>query len=153
MAASMRATFIPSRPGSRALPVGRFYQRTAALRPSGSREKQPKWSDPVKVIPAIARMLTGATIVSHNTPFEDKFIDALLARHGHVLTCDYHYRDLGSLVTGWLAAKGLPLIVPPKLNLIAQACGIDPAGYSTHTALGDTRLARDVHDVVLGGAR
>lgn len=136
-----------------ALTIGRYYDRTADLRPPGTRDsKALKWADPDKVMPWLARTLSGAILVAHNAPFDAGHLKALLARHGHVLTCDYHYRDLGSLVTGWMAAKGLPLIVPPKLNLIAQACGIDPAGYATHTALGDTRLARDIHDVVIGGA-
>lgn len=42
------------------------------------------------------------------------------------------------------------LASPLGIQDAARAVGLDPGDYDTHTALGDARLARDIHDVVMG---
>lgn len=134
-----------------ALRIGRFYERTAALKPAGSREKAPKWTDPAKLAPELARMLDGAVLVGQNTWFDAGFISAFLAAHSQVLTADYHWQNLGSLLTGWKAGRGMPVAVPGRLDDLAVAAGADLALYDRHTALGDATLSRDLWDLVMGG--
>lgn len=136
-----------------ALQVGGYYKRTAGLKAAGSREKSPKWSDPVKTVPLIASLLDGAVLIGQNPWFDASFLSALLKRHGHVLTCDYHYQNLGSLVTGWLLGRGEPVPSSRKLDDLAKAAGLDLDGYERHTALGDCRLGRDLWDLIHGGRR
>jgi DNA polymerase III epsilon subunit-like protein len=148
-----------------ALRIGGYYLRTAELLPPLSRKQGRKWSDPAKAAAQLAGLLDGVTLVAANPAFDAAFIAAFLRRHGHVLTCDYHYRDIGTLVTGWVhgyqtavtrlrpgAMGGVPHL-PKKQHLadMAAVAGVDPAGYDTHTALGDTRLARDIYVRVTGG--
>jgi hypothetical protein len=41
--------------------------------------------------------------------------------------------------------------VPRPTHLLAEAVGLDVSKYELHTALGDCRLARDMHDAVYAG--
>jgi DNA polymerase III epsilon subunit-like protein len=132
-----------------ALRVGHYYERTAGLKAAGSREKAPKWTDPVKLAPELARLLDGAVLIGQNPWFDASFLSALLQRHGQVLTADYHYRDLGSLVTGYLRGTGRVPDPRMKLDALAVALGLDPLSYERHSALGDCRLERDMWDEVM----
>jgi hypothetical protein len=40
--------------------------------------------------------------------------------------------------------------VPRPTEVLAEAIGLDPEKYAKHTAMGDCRLARDMHDAVSG---
>jgi DNA polymerase III epsilon subunit-like protein len=134
-----------------ALRVGHYYERTAGLKAAGSREKAPKWADPVKLAPELAALLDGAVFIGQNPWFDASFISALLLRHGQVLTADYHYRDIGSLVTGFLRGTGRVPAPGMKLDALAACLGLDPLSYERHSALGDVRLERDMWDEVWGG--
>jgi DNA polymerase III epsilon subunit-like protein len=76
-------------------------------------------------------------------------LGALPPPHGQVLTADYHYRDLGSLVTGYLRGTGRVPDPGMKLDALAVALGLDPLSYERHSALGDCRLERDMWDEVM----
>jgi len=133
-----------------ALRIGRYYERTAGLLPPLSRKQGRKWAAPAKLAPELARMLDGAVLVGANPSFDAAFIGRLLRAHGHLLTADYHMLDLGSLVLGWNRGTGRSLDGPLKMDAAIRACGLDPASYEAHTALGDARAVRDCWDIVMG---
>jgi DNA polymerase III epsilon subunit-like protein len=158
-----------------ALRIGRYYERTAGLKPSGTRANVAKWAKPDEAAAEIACLLDGATLLGHNPPFDAAFIGAFLRRHGHVLTADHHLIDTGTLVTGYLAgarrgfrdaweedgrlapAAGRVVVTrypePMGKHLadMARAVGVDPLGFEQHTAIGDARLALAVYRAVMGG--
>lgn len=114
-----------------ALAVGRFAERTGALRPAtlgDLRRRGPVrrrggrvpdlwnatwggddsrfWSDPVDVAAVLSRVLQGATLVAANPAFDAGFIGAFLNRLGHpAQPWHYRLRDIGSMAYGWLAAQ------------------------------------------------
>jgi DNA polymerase III epsilon subunit-like protein len=133
-----------------ALRIGRYYERTAGLLPPLSRKTGPKWTDPAKLAATLASLLDGAVLVGANPSFDAGFISALLRAHGQVLTADYHLLDAGSLVLGWNRGTGRSLDGPLKMDAAIRACGLDPASYEAHTALGDARAVRDCWDTVMG---
>lgn len=150
--------------------IGDYYRRCAVSRePAGTARKITRANaDPTTaaaVACEIAHLLPGCLFVAANPHFDAGFLNEFLRRNDQCPTCDYHFRDIGSLVTGYAAgvraAGGFRAEVPraacwpvsPKLHDMARAVGIDPGGYEAHTALGDCRLARDIHDRVMGGAR
>lgn len=149
-----------------ALKVGGYYQRcqvqdrqpgeAAPLRLPGSGEggKIPllaTW----EVAHEVATLLNGAHFIAANPAFDSGHLDAFLRANGQCLTVDYHLTDIGSLVRGWAAGKGLLATAsqfPLKLDAAARATGINPDAYERHSALDDARVARDVYDAVMGGA-
>lgn len=191
-----------SRADPTALRISRFYERTADMQQDSLVARtfdlalagmDPYWSDPALLAAEIAPMLDGATLVGANVgSFDAPFLDAFLRANGQCGAWDYHYRDIGSLVTGYIEGhaagycagwselardvrrwpecdgKREPRIfesgerrysygnaapASPKLTDMACAVGIDPDDYSAHEALDDARLARDIYDRVMGGAR
>ncbi|HUZ52263.1 MAG TPA: hypothetical protein VMU94_07015 [Streptosporangiaceae bacterium] len=134
-----------------ALTIGGYYKRTADLKSPRTRDnKALKWTDPVKLAPFLAHLLDGAVLVGQNTWFDAGFLSALLRANEHVLTCDYHYQNLGSLLAGWLRGRGIQVPQSLKLDDLARAAGLSLDGYNRHTAIGDTRLTRDAFDLVMG---
>jgi DNA polymerase III epsilon subunit-like protein len=122
-----------------------------------------------RVAAAVASLTNDAQIVAANPAFDAGFLESFLRRHGHCPAWDYHLRDIGSLVTGYIAGwdaawhacpdvpglslSGMPSSpLSPKLADMARALEIDPLDYEAHAALGDARLARDIWDRVTGGA-
>jgi len=89
----------------------------------------------------------GATIVGANPAFDMEGLTALLRRHR--LAPMWHYRpiDVEALTAGHLGRH------PGGLNACARALGIEVDTAGEHTALGDTEVARAIHDHILGGAR
>lgn len=142
-----------------ALRVNRYYQRLAGL-------PVPKWSEPAHAARTVASLIAGAMIVAANPAFDAGFLDVFLRKNGQCPAWDYHLRDIGSMVAGWVhgyqhvvttvrpgAMGGVPhLPASPKLADAARAVGIDPGLYEAHTALGDARLVKAVYDAVTGGA-
>jgi hypothetical protein len=59
----------------------------------------------------------------------------------------YHPEDVPSTARGWLLGRGY-VNPPAKSDLISLACGIDPARYGRHEALGDCRWLRDLSDLI-----
>lgn len=113
----------------------------------------------------IAEMLSGATLVAANPAFDAGHLDCFLRANGQCPAWDYHLRDIGSMVAGWVhgvqsgvmqvrpgAMGGVPhLPETPKVADAARVMGIDPDAYEAHTALGDARLVKAVYDAVTGG--
>ena len=148
-----------------ALSIGGYVKRCHARRdkPGTARmiSRTNKSLIPAEEVAAtIEEILDGALLVGANPWFDREHIDAFLRDWGHCLTADYHMRDIGSLVTGYIAGRcaGAPASAERlrpaegarKLTDMARAMGLDPDGYEAHTALGDARLVRDIWDAVMG---
>lgn len=144
-----------------ALKVGGYYERcrAKALETGGGKlvhdSEEP--ADALvcggpEIARAVAGSLDGVVLVGANVgSFDVPHLDAWLRTHGECLTADYHYLDIGSLVLGWKCAAGR-IDGPLKMDAALRACGLDPADYEAHTALGDARAVRDCWDVVMGEA-
>jgi hypothetical protein len=160
-----------------ALKVGGYYERCEARNwpvgdvkqipcPVGEfPEEKPLPTDSRRLADNVAPMLSGALLVAANPGFDAGHLDAFLRANGQCGTWDYHLRDIGSMVAGWVhgvqntvmqvrpgAMGGVPYLPEsPKVAGAARAMGIDPGQYEAHTALGDARLVRDIYDAVTGG--
>jgi hypothetical protein len=81
---------------AKALEVGKFYERTARMRPASFAERSesysgvwdltekdslPLWSDPGSLAPHLAQLLDGATLIAANPTFDAGFLSAFLAAH------------------------------------------------------------------------
>jgi DNA polymerase III epsilon subunit-like protein len=145
-----------------ALRIGRFYERTITLTEPGG----DGWAEPYGAALDIARLLDSALIVAANPAFDAAFLAAFLRSHDQVAAHDYHLRDIGSLVTGYIAGvtRGYEMAAggrpddadwPPlragsvHLADMARAVGVKPEAYEAHTAIGDARMARDIWDAVM----
>ena len=100
---------------------------------------------------SLAPTLAGAHIIATNPGFDTDHVAAFLRANGECPTWDYHLTDIASLVRGHAAAAGRSLPFPLKVTDAAAAVGIDSSAYDAHTALGDTRLVRDIFDAVMPG--
>jgi hypothetical protein len=148
-----------------ALKVGGYYDRCRArgldtgdgrLVHSTEEEADNASVDAASIARHVAATLSGAILVGANVgSFDVPHLDGYLRAHGECLAADYHYQDIGSLVTGWACGKGIEARepVPLRLSGALRACSLDPADYEAHTALGDARAVRDIWDRVTGGAR
>lgn len=107
----------------------------------------------------LAGLLDGATIVGSNPPFDAAFLRVFLD------ATPWHYRTVGiatlaaGYVRGLAASTQLPASgdevapLPFSSRKLSQAVGVEPPAEGVaHTAMGDTRWARDVYDAVMGGA-
>jgi hypothetical protein len=99
----------------------------------------------------LAPMLSGAHVIAANPGFDTDHVAAFLRANGECPAWDYHLTDIGSLVRGHAAARGGSLPFPLKVTDAATAAGIDLSAHDAHTALGDTRLVRDIFDAVTAG--
>lgn len=149
-----------------ALEVGRFWQRhpQAHLVPLVGKlaDVTPELpdtppSEPVfrerEVLQVVAELTAGkAYIMGSNPAFDTQTLAARMAVYG--ITPDWHYHpiDVPDRAAGWLAGQGRPVPAnekgDEKSDLIAKACGVDPALYARHEALGDCRLFRDLWDAI-----
>lgn len=100
-----------------------------------------------EAVTAIANVLSGAVIVGSNPGFDDRFLRKLVG-HGNA---QWHYRpydivQLAAAKLGVQAAGPLPWPTHP----MSRAVGVEPPSKDVaHTALGDARWARDVHDAAM----
>jgi hypothetical protein len=158
----------------KSLQVGRYYERCkVADSPAGSGRilASPAMRGKTGARQArliahdVAVLLDGALIIGANPWFDAGHVDAFLREHGQCLAADYHMRDIGSVVDGYLAGHDLarrncafckheppePLRRPESMRLteIARVLGINPDSYDTHTALGDARLTRAIWNAVM----
>jgi len=133
-----------------ALRIGRFRERHLVDPTWGA-----AWTGPGPIIPlsresainAIVHVLSGAVIVGSNPGFDDRFLRKLLGPGG----AQWHYRpyDIVQLAAAKIGAQQAgPL--PWRSHVLSRAVGVEPPTEDVaHTALGDARWARDVHDAVM----
>jgi hypothetical protein len=149
-----------------ALSIGRYYERcqvadwevgtgTAIVHPKMGADHEPLFHRDIAA--EIAALLPGAVFTAQNPAFDAGMVSGFLRANGHCATHDYHLRDVGTLIRGYLhglAAVGEldPADIPVSLGLdgLVRAIGIDPRDYDRHTGIGDARMERDATDVVTG---
>ncbi|NUS82998.1 MAG: hypothetical protein HOY75_09640 [Streptomyces sp.] len=135
-----------------ALKVGRFEERFAV--PEGA---EAAWTADesghvapmtrAEAITAIVNVLRGAVLVGSNPAFDDRHLRRLVGRG----RAQWHYRpyDIVQLAAAKLGAQAVgPL--PWPTHPMSRAVGVEPPSRDVaHTALGDARWARDVHDAAM----
>ncbi|MCX5066625.1 hypothetical protein OOJ91_12125 [Micromonospora lupini] len=87
-----------------------------------------------------------AVICGSNPAFDQYTLEPRMLVHGIAPGWYYHPCDVPERAKGWLAAQGLP--APDRTDDVVRACGLDPAWYARHTAVGDCRLFRDLYRIV-----
>ncbi|MFD3835344.1 hypothetical protein ACFWWC_03680 [Streptomyces sp. NPDC058642] len=135
-----------------ALKVGRFEERFAV--PEGA---EAAWTADesghvapmtrAEAVTAIVNVLRGAVIVGSNPAFDDRHLRRLVGRG----RAQWHYRpyDIVQLAAAKLGVQAVgPL--PWPTHPMSRAVGVEPPSKDVaHTALGDARWARDVHDAAM----
>lgn len=120
----------------------------------------PMFVDASYVARKLAEHLDGAHAVGAVPDFDYRFLRRFLRRYNECWTGHYPLIDVETLAVGYLqgiaaAAMDVPdrsVSLPWKSSDLYRAVGVDPDKYGAHTALGDTRLVRDVYDAITGGA-
>ncbi|MFG2963551.1 hypothetical protein ACGFZS_09705 [Streptomyces sp. NPDC048288] len=100
-----------------------------------------------EAVEAITRVLSGAVLVGSNPAFDDRFLRKLVGPGN----AQWHYRpyDIVQLAAAKIGAQQAgPL--PWPTHAMSRAVGVEPPSKdAAHTALGDARWARDVHDAAM----
>lgn len=125
------------------LTFGRFYNRHPAYA-TGERTT----CEEASVLHALEELTRGAVLMGSNPSFDAETLAARMRAHGICPSWNYHLEDVPTLALGWLYGSGEALPETRKSDQISLACGVDPATYDRHTALGDCRWTRDLFDVV-----
>ena len=126
-------------------PVGTVAALTA---PAGT----PEVATAADLAALLGELLHGTVLAGVNVAFDRDFAAAFLARHGEILTADYHLIEVCSLAAGWLACAGRPVAAPWRSDDLARALGIDTAGYARHSALADAWYAAAIYDAATAAA-
>lgn len=150
----------------KSLPIGGFYDRhpdyahitvvSEEFREGGSysmARARARGSGEYEVLRAAERLTRGAQVWCSNPAFDVPMLDARMRVNGICPSWFYHVEDIKSLARGFLHGRGVELPEHDSTAELAKACGVDPANYEAHTALGDCRLMRDLYDAVTKGAR
>lgn len=103
-----------------------------------------------------AELLNGAHVFGANPGFDYRFMRRFLADNRECWTAHYHLHNIRDIAAGFLigratsplaTVKHLPS-VPWKAREIYAELGVNVDDFDLHTALGDARLVRAVHDAI-----
>lgn len=132
------------------LKFGGFYER----HPQGERIPYGYALPPSEedVLLQVEELTRGAILMGSNPSFDAETLSARMRARGICPSWNYHIEDVPTMAKGWLYGTGRPLPETWKSDQISLACGVDPAKYERHTALGDCAWIRDLYDVVTGRA-
>ncbi|MGW2908774.1 3'-5' exonuclease [Streptomyces sp. NPDC001204] len=141
------------------LRINRYHERTAAT--------DWKWDDPHLAAAQLHDLLDGAVLVGSNPSFDADMIRNLFVRY-YDDAKPWHYRtvDVVTLAAGWLYGRASEWTArdcdatwygkvataigwPWKTHQVSEIAQVPmPTPDVAHTALGDARWARDLHDAV-----
>lgn len=99
----------------------------------------------------VQRWTAKAQIFGVVPSFDMDCLEALLERHG--LNPQWHFQpwDVAVLATGYLRGRQLP--IQRSAEATSRACGVEvPGDAERHTALGDARWVRRLHDRIMPAA-
>lgn len=126
------------------LRIGRFYERHPQFN-----GQELKFTD-IDVEDVVAReveyLTRGAIVVGAVPDFDTHVLGEMLRRSGFCPAWHYHLVDVETLAAGALK-------LPPRWDFdkVLAAYGLTYDEADRHTALGDTRMVRDLYDVVMRG--
>lgn len=98
-----------------------------------------------EALDALAALTKGAVVHGSNPAFDVETLSPRMAVNRLDPGWHYHPEDVPGVARGWLLGRGHK-DVPRKSDTVSLLCGIDPARYDRHTALGDCRWTRDLSD-------
>lgn len=141
----------------RALQVGHYFDR----HPEGHRAGDApgtQCTDHHVAAQQIAAITHDATLVGVNPAYDMAVLDRFLTRNGYQPSWDYRPYDLSAVTTGLVMGAGYD---PDgsltgegavfRSHTLSELVGVPvPADDERHTAMGDTRWARDWYDAVQG---
>jgi hypothetical protein len=135
------------------LKFGRFYDRHPWYGEMGDPfDRIDGMAREASILHRLDEMTRGATLLGSNPAFDAELIATRMRAHGICPSWHYHHQDVPTLALGWLYGSAGRVPEPPKSDYISLECGIDPANYDRHSALGDCRWIRDLYDTVTKGA-
>lgn len=119
---------------------------------------------------ALAKQLNGAIIVANNPAFDRRFIAKFLRENGQILTASHRMEDIRAMLTGHVYGRLRGRKVTEEFDAAAapyvqdwldgatktlawEVVGVHQDEDTKHTALGDTRLVRDVFKAITGGTK
>jgi hypothetical protein len=101
-----------------------------------------------EVLERVAELTEGRAVVHGSNPaFDIMTLAPRMSVYGIKPGWHYHPEDVPSTARGWLLGRGYRN-APRKSDLISVVCGINPADYERHSALGDCRWLRDLSDLI-----
>ncbi|OYN82953.1 hypothetical protein [Mycolicibacterium sphagni] len=96
----------------------------------------------------ISKITRRAFVVAREPAFHVDHVAALLRRHS-IEPEWFCVEGIGSIVKGFLAARGELSDPPWNAADLSSAVGIDPADYEVHTAKGGVRWVKAQYDLVM----
>ncbi len=134
----------------KALAIGRFDQRHPQR--DGVLTTPNAYLLPASTAAAVVQRWTaGARVFGVVPSFDTGCLEALLERHDRAPRWHYQPWDIAVLATGYLIARQIP--VQRSAEATSRACGVaTPGPHERHTALGDARWVRRLHDRIFAEA-
>jgi len=127
------------------LKIGRFHERHPQLR-QGAVQGTIHAVEEISLFDQVERITRGAILVGAVPNFDADVLGARMRAHGICPSWHYHLVDVETL-----AAGQLKMSPPWDFDTILGLYGLEYAEEDRHTALGDTRMVRDLYDAILAG--
>lgn len=125
------------------LKIGKFYERHPEHRESGR-----TWESEAEdaVLAEVEELTRDAILVGAVPNFDTEVLANRMRAHGICPSWHYHLVDVETFAAGALR-------LPPKwsFDAVLAAYGLTYDEADRHTALGDTRMVRDLYDAVMSG--
>lgn len=129
------------------LKIGKFYDRhPQALNPTAGRRYDSLHNTVCEcdALMEVERMTRGVILVGAVPNFDSEVLGNRMREHGICPSWHYHLIDVETL-----AAGALKLPPPWNFDMVLAEYGLTYDEADRHTALGDTRMVRDLYDAVM----
>lgn len=124
------------------LKIGKFYER----HPYATGDLTTTiWSE-YRALVEVERLTRGAVLVGAVPNFDAEVLGNCMREHGICPSWHYHLIDVETL-----AAGALKLPPPWNFDKVLSRYGLTYDEADRHTALGDTRMVRDLYDAIMSG--